>query len=376
MAEEAVFSTSTLQGTSGKNEAIYALATSVTKSGSNYCFTCSLCPNKICTNFSRFVTHLERDHANLPEVKAALDVKKVRRSIRSVSTEGEEEHTFAPEEVPMDKLTALFFAIASFIVFFNLPVLTIASPMFHAVIYAAMALQKAIDSGEAVPLEFPSASTFRRWMDRTFFPHHDANLDEIHREEGRQWSAVLEFDGKKSASRQSREVCVGNTPAGFFTLCSDFPKLGVRKNQEWYFNFFSSIITGNYWIAPFVIAGITDGARASVVGMNQVASTFHILAIVCQLHCLNRTILHIFTKVECLKWAYSMAVKVVTLFNNIGWCDDMLKLESGGKSVWRFIPTRMLTIVICFCRLTRLMPYLIVSRTFNTFFKTLLTCLF
>ena len=244
-------------------------------------------------------------------------------------------------------------AVAEFLIMCNLAFSLLANRYFLKLVAALIAY------GRTNPpdLVFESRETFKKkYMEEGVFERERKAIANAH-SGSMEFGATLVCDGRKTVNGTSLEVALVETPGGSFLLGSGSPSPGEVKNAAWYSGFFASCLTmasGPFErIASTIVAVTTDGARASVSAAGTLQEKEGTIAVLCQLHAVNRTVLHLFQRVECLAWLVRATKIWLSGFRDVGWVCEMLE-DVAKCTVYRFVDTRMLLIPVVLARLCRL----------------------
>ena len=167
--------------------------------------------------------------------------------------------------------------------------------------------------------------------------------------------ATVVLDGRKNAAKKSNEGVMVETIEGAFLLCNRFPEPGLKKDMNWHYNLLLSVLFVNV-VALFkpltdcIFASVTDGAKASVQASQLLEKNKGVISVLCQLHALNRLIVHIFEKIPSLADVVKKANIIFAAFMAINRFREYMQSQTG-KVMFRFVPTRMLYIPVVFGRL-------------------------
>lgn len=116
------------------------------------------------------------------------------------------------------------------------------------------------------------------------------------------------LDGRRNASKQSCESVMVETITGFFLLFNRAPKGGEKKTEAWLRQLLYDVVFDPMQAPAFnpilqcTVAAVTDGAKASIMATGNFEKEYGVLSVLCQLHALNRLIVHLFDSVPSLRW--------------------------------------------------------------------------
>lgn len=250
---------------------------------------------------------------------------------------------------------SVYDATAEFFILHNMPLSIVESPAFNKM---RSEFEESGRKGMA-RVEFGCAKTFEANVIQPTIERERVNVLELHGKVAKTFGVTVVIDGRKNAAKKAMEAMMIETKHGYALVKNRAPPPGKKKNVIWYLDLLKTNLVTFEDAGPFkpilecAVAVVTDGATAPVNASAHLEKNYGILAVLCQLHALNRLIVHLFEKIEPLKSLMKDVNVFFEAFLDIQRFREYLESKTG-KSIFRFVNTRMLYIPIVFGRLWEL----------------------